>query len=271
MVPAGAAGDRCRCISRGSQALHSPMIRAHEGGSLMSSARPTVPASGAKITISGGKLQVPDHPIVPFIEGDGTGRGHLARQRARARRRGREGLRRQAEDRLDGGLRRREGVQTVSRTGCPTRRSRPSASTSSASRARSRRRSAAASARSTSRCASCSTSTSACAPCAGSRACPRPVKHPEKVDMVIFRENTEDIYAGIEFEAGTDEAQEGPRVPRRRTSRRSTRRSASPRRRGIGIKPVSTGGHASASSAPRSSTRSRTSARASRSSTRATS
>ena len=33
------------------------------------------------------------------------------------------------------------------------------------------------------------------------RACPRPVKHPEKVDMVIFRENTEDIYAGIEFEA----------------------------------------------------------------------
>src|SRR5919202_5209881 len=34
---------------------------------------------------------------------------------------------------------------------------------------------------------------------------PSPVKHPEKVDMVIFRENTEDIYAGIEFEAGTEE------------------------------------------------------------------
>jgi isocitrate dehydrogenase len=33
---------------------------------------------------------------------------------------------------------------------------------------------------------------------------PSPVKHPEKVDMVIFRENTEDIYAGIEFEAGSD-------------------------------------------------------------------
>ena len=28
------------------------------------------------------------------------------------------------------------------------------------------------------------------------------MKHPEKVDMVIFRENTEDIYAGIEFESG---------------------------------------------------------------------
>jgi isocitrate dehydrogenase len=36
---------------------------------------------------------------------------------------------------------------------------------------------------------------------------PSPVKHPEKVEMVIFRENTEDIYAGIEFAAGTPEAQ----------------------------------------------------------------
>ena len=36
---------------------------------------------------------------------------------------------------------------------------------------------------------------------------PSPVKTPEKVDMVIFRENTEDIYAGIEFAAGTPEAQ----------------------------------------------------------------
>ena len=35
---------------------------------------------------------------------------------------------------------------------------------------------------------------------------PSPVKRPEQVDMVIFRENTEDIYAGIEFAAGTDEA-----------------------------------------------------------------
>jgi isocitrate dehydrogenase len=35
---------------------------------------------------------------------------------------------------------------------------------------------------------------------------PSPVKRPEKVDMVIFRENTEDIYAGIDFEAGSDQA-----------------------------------------------------------------
>ncbi len=36
---------------------------------------------------------------------------------------------------------------------------------------------------------------------------PSPVKHPELVDMVIFRENTEDIYAGLEVEAGTPEAE----------------------------------------------------------------
>src|SRR3954451_6825215 len=36
---------------------------------------------------------------------------------------------------------------------------------------------------------------------------PSPVKAPEKVDMVIFRENTEDIYAGIEYSAGSPEAQ----------------------------------------------------------------
>jgi isocitrate dehydrogenase len=39
------------------------------------------------------------------------------------------------------------------------------------------------------------------------RGVPSPVKHPEKVDMVIFRENTEDIYAGIEYAAGTPDAQ----------------------------------------------------------------
>jgi len=34
---------------------------------------------------------------------------------------------------------------------------------------------------------------------------PSPVKHPEQVDMVIFRENTEDIYTGIEFAYGTED------------------------------------------------------------------
>src|SRR5688572_18396019 len=37
-------------------------------------------------------------------------------------------------------------------------------------------------------------------------AVPSPVKHPEKVNMVIFRENTEDIYAGIEYKGGSEES-----------------------------------------------------------------
>ena len=42
----------------------------------MSDAKPIsmqVPAGGEKITVAGGKLTVPDQPIIPFIEGDGTG------------------------------------------------------------------------------------------------------------------------------------------------------------------------------------------------------
>jgi len=37
---------------------------------------------------------------------------------------------------------------------------------------------------------------------------PSPMKNPEKLDIVLFRENTEDVYSGIEFKAGTDEAKE---------------------------------------------------------------
>jgi Isocitrate dehydrogenases len=61
---------------------------------------------------------------------------------------------------------------------------------------------------------------------------PSPVKHPEKVDMVIFRENTEDIYAGLEVEEGTPEAARLIKLLRRS----SVGRSAPTR---VGIKPVS--------------------------------
>ena len=48
---------------------------------------------------------------------------------------------------------------------------------------------------------------------------PSPLKQPEKTDMVIFRENSEDIYAGIEWEAETDGAQQGDRFPDRGNGR----------------------------------------------------
>jgi len=60
-----------------------------------------------------------------------------------------------------------------------------------------------------------------------------PVKAPEKVDMVIFRENTEDVYAGIEWQAGTPEADKV--IDFLRHEMGSNIRDAS----GIGIKPIS--------------------------------
>ena len=70
---------------------------------------------------------------------------------------------------------------------------------------------------------------------------PSPVRHPERVNVVIFRENTEDIYAGIEFESGTEDArkvlafleQNFPQV---------YRKIRFPGTSAIGIKPVSSEG-----------------------------
>ncbi|MGB7816398.1 MAG: NADP-dependent isocitrate dehydrogenase [Methylotenera sp.] len=65
---------------------------------------------------------------------------------------------------------------------------------------------------------------------------PSPVKHPEKTDMVIFRENTEDIYAGIEWAAGTDEAEKVIQFLSDMGVRKKIR---FPDNCAIGIKPVS--------------------------------
>jgi isocitrate dehydrogenase len=67
---------------------------------------------------------------------------------------------------------------------------------------------------------------------------PSPVKHPELVDMVIFRENTEDIYAGIEWAAGSPEAKKildflAKEFPKEASKVRF------PATSGVGIKPVS--------------------------------
>src|SRR5499426_1562447 len=70
------------------------------------------------------------------------------------------------------------------------------------------------------------------------RGVPSPVKHPEKVDMVIFRENTEDIYAGIEFEAGSEAAQSFLAMLRERFPK-EFKKIRFPEDCGIGIKPVS--------------------------------
>jgi isocitrate dehydrogenase len=68
---------------------------------------------------------------------------------------------------------------------------------------------------------------------------PSPVKAPEKVDMVIFRENTEDIYAGIEWEAGSAEAN---KLIAFLQNEMGVSKIRFPNTSAIGIKPVSTEG-----------------------------
>ncbi|WP_100399854.1 NADP-dependent isocitrate dehydrogenase [Bacillus sp. FJAT-44742] len=65
---------------------------------------------------------------------------------------------------------------------------------------------------------------------------PSPVKRPEEVDMVIFRENTEDIYAGIEFKEGTDDVK---KVVDFLINEMGSNNIRFPETSGIGIKPVS--------------------------------
>ncbi len=68
---------------------------------------------------------------------------------------------------------------------------------------------------------------------------PSPVRHPELVDMVIFRENSEDVYAGIEFPAGSPEAQ---RLIRFLQEELGVKKIRFPETSGIGIKPISRDG-----------------------------
>jgi isocitrate dehydrogenase len=67
---------------------------------------------------------------------------------------------------------------------------------------------------------------------------PSPVKTPEKVDMVIFRENTEDIYAGIEFEAGSPDARKFLDLFKQNFPKQFAK-IRFPESSGIGLKPAS--------------------------------
>ena len=62
---------------------------------------------------------------------------------------------------------------------------------------------------------------------------PSPMKHPERINMVVFRENTEDLYAGIEWPAGSDEAKAVAKFLSEQMG------AALPENPGIGIKPIS--------------------------------
>ena len=67
---------------------------------------------------------------------------------------------------------------------------------------------------------------------------PSPVRTPDKVDMVIFRENTEDIYAGVEWEAGSDEVKKFLEIVKKEFPN-AYKKIRFPETSGIGLKPVS--------------------------------
>ena len=165
------------------------------------------PSGGAQITITAnGRLNVPDKPIMPFIEGDGTGAGHLARLAcACSMRRSKKPT---AASAKSTGWKCSPAKKRSTQTGnwLPDE-------TVEAFRdylvgikgplttpVGGGIRSLNVALRQMLDLYVC------LRPVRWFKGVPSPVKHPEKVDMVIFRENTEDIYAGIEFEAGTAEA-----------------------------------------------------------------
>src|ERR1700691_6299065 len=174
----------------------------------MSDAKPVhveVPAGGRKITISNGALQVPDHPIIPFIEGDGTGRDiwrasvrvfDAAVQKAYGGKRKIHWMEVFAGEKANKAYNSWLPDETV--TAC--RDYLVSIKGPLTTPVGGGIRSLNVALRQLLDLYVC------LRPERWFKGVPSPVKTPEKVDMVIFRENTEDIYAGIEFEAGTADA-----------------------------------------------------------------
>src|SRR5688572_13334756 len=196
-----------------------------------------VPAQGQKITIANGKLAVPDQPIVPFIEGDGTGPDIW---RASVR------VMDAAVQSAYGGKRRIHWMEVYAgeksnklfNTWLPDETvaacrdylvsikgplTTPIGGGIRSLNVELRQR----------------LDLYVCLrPVRWFKGVPSPVKTPEKVDMVIFRENTEDIYAGIEFEAGSAENARFQELFRQAFPK-AFAKIRFPETSGIGIKPVS--------------------------------
>src|SRR5580693_2391422 len=172
----------------------------------MSEARPVtiqIPAGGEKITVADGKLRVPDQPIVPFIEGDGTGPDiwrasvrvfDAAVQKAYGSKRQIHWMEVFAGEKANKTYNTWLPDETV--TAC--REYLVSIKGPLTTPVGGGIRSLNVALRQLLDLYAC------VRPVRWFKGVPSPVKAPDKVDMVIFRENTEDIYAGIEFEAGSD-------------------------------------------------------------------
>ena len=195
------------------------------------------PAQGAKITVRNGKLAVPDNPIVPFIEGDGTG-PDIWRASVRvmdaAVAKAYTGKRRIHWMEVYAGEKANRLFNTwlPDETVAACREYLVSIKGPLTTPVGGGIRSLNVALRQMLDLYVC------LRPVRWFKGVPSPVKHPEKVDMVIFRENTEDIYAGIEFESGTADNQKFLELFRQAFPK-AYAKIRFPESSGIGIKPVS--------------------------------
>ncbi len=199
-----------------------------------------IPAGGAKIGIKNGKLQVPDNPIIPFIEGDGTGRDIW---RAAVR------VFDAAVEKAYGGKRKVHWMEVYAGEKAFKQFNSwlPDETTNAfkeflvgikgplTTPIGGGIRSLNVALRKLLDLYVCQR------PVRYYNGVPSPVKHPEYVDMVIFRENTEDIYTGIEFQYGTDDNTKFMKLFKENFPKEYAKMRF-PDTAAIGIKPVSSEG-----------------------------
>ncbi len=172
----------------------------------MASAAPKIPASGSPIELKDGKLHVPDQPILPFIEGDGTG-ADIWRASVRvldaAVEKAYRGKKRIQWMEVYAGEKAKTQFDTwlPDETVAAFRKYLVGIKGPLTTPVGGGIRSLNVALRQMLDLYVC------LRPVRYFKGVPSPVKRPEKVDMTIFRENTEDIYAGIEYAGGSPEAQ----------------------------------------------------------------
>jgi isocitrate dehydrogenase len=163
-----------------------------------------VPANGSTIQYAGGRYKVPDNPIIPFIEGDGTGRDiwkASLRVFNGAVERAYQGKRKVAWYEVFAGEKAKSQFDNwlPDETVDAIREFRVSIKGPLTTPVGGGIRSLNVTLRQVLDLYCC------VRPVKYYQGVPSPVKHPERMDVVIFRENTEDVYAGIEWEQGTPE------------------------------------------------------------------
>jgi isocitrate dehydrogenase len=213
-----------------------------KGGSMSSNKKIEIPVGGEKITIENEVLQIPDRPIIPFVEGDGTGRDiwraavrvfDAAVEKAYGSRRSVRWMEVYAGEKahnLYGSWLPDDTVQAFQEylVGIKGPLTTPIGGGIRSLNVALRK----------------ALDLYVCQrPVRYFMGVPSPVKHPEYVDMVVFRENTEDIYTGIEFESGTADNQSFKTLLRDNFPKEYAK-IRFPETAGIGIKPVSKEGTA---------------------------